>query len=119
MQINEETCKSMPLTVITQKSGHIKLTVKRDGTRRLILALLSPKDLRLRGIAPRSDGGLHARQEPPGCGRVGEHAAQIGVHHTGRRLLDLPCFPLLRILFVVFLSPSLIHVLIGTRPGKN
>ena len=57
--------------------------MKRDGLRRLVLALLSSKDLRLRGVAPRYGGGLHARQEPPGCGRVGEHAAQIGVHHRG------------------------------------
>ena len=63
--------------------------MKCDCAGRLVLALLSPEDLRLRGVAPGSGGGgggLHARrQEPPGCGRVGEHAAQVGVHHRGGR----------------------------------
>ena len=61
------------------------LTVKSDGAWRLILALLRSEDLRLRGISTRSSGGLHARQQPPGCGhgRVrGEHAAQVSVHHS-------------------------------------
>ena len=77
--------------------------MKSDGAWRLILALLRSEDLRLRSISPRSGGGLHARQQPPGCGhgRVrGEHAAQVSVHHRRdvfvfRILFSCRCFQLL------------------------
>ena len=77
--------------------------MKSDGAWRLILALLRSEDLRLRGVSPRSGGGLHARQQPPGCGhgRVrGEHAAQVSVHHRRdvfvfRILFSCRCFQLL------------------------